>query len=235
MISRCLDCSRFWFLALGLSVFSQLGACTGGPRGARLLQNPTVVVNFQSIAPDEQSFIERGMSTLSNTRTDEGYIVNLTLNPSGYTIDELCKELTRIHNAVTSIQNDRKTEIASHAALHLRLTYVSSKAVSETQALVLIQPIPTNARLFIDTRLPTEPVRAEDGSVLLNTPDARFRAMLPFTYIRSTDRIYFRTMYLGTTRYFYYDLDKQAQEEVSGVSSNADWEFYMKNGRLPPR
>ena len=51
---------------------------------------------------------------------------------------------------------------------------------------------------------------------------------LPFSFIRSTDRIYFYTRYRGSKRYFYYDVGRQEQIEPPAVSNDTDWEAYKR-------
>ncbi|MFN0134156.1 MAG: hypothetical protein ACKVW3_16700 [Phycisphaerales bacterium] len=222
-----------WLSAL-LVASATLAGCESGTRiGA--FRNPSLGASFVSIPNDETTFISEGMvnaGASSRTATPLSYTLPLSRKAETYTVDEICDEIRHWHGLITAIRNSEGTSIASNDAIIIELKYVSTKAESGSGATVFIRPLPSDAKLFLESKVPGV-TEADDGSAVLNK-QGELRVALPFSYIKSTDRIYFMTRYAGAVRYFYYDISKQRQEEVPATTKD-EWEIFKKTGVIPKR
>ena len=223
--------SRAIALAVLVSVTLLVGCST--PEGNDLMRNPAITVKFESISADEQKFIEKEMRKEGAIATGPlQYILPLRYKES-LTAEQLGKEISRWHAIILDIRNDEGVQIAQNNRVGVDMAYVSSKAISGSGAKMFIIPKPRNAKLYIDTPIPgIASMLNPDGSVRINA-SGQFETGLSFSFIRNNDRVYFRTRYLGSVRYFYYDIGAQQQVQVPNVRNQADWDYYRKNKRLP--
>ncbi len=211
-----------------------VGSCMCGcaEKSTNGFRSPTMTASFQTIPADEQRPLTDGMAKTDAKKIGALEYAYTFPAKDIYTPEEIATALKNWHQEITKITNDRGTPIAAHDKIEIRLVYISSKAESGSTARVYIEPYPEGAKLFLDTKVPSA-AQESDGSVKLNS-NGKFEAALPFSFIRSTNRIYFHTVYRSSERYFYYDIDRQQQEEVP--AKNADeWSEFMKSGSLPSR
>ncbi len=213
---------------VGLVGFALLGCQQVVDRplgGGRLL------IEFASVSADEQDAVRRRMEGMGAEALEDGLRFLISVEDGRpLEIEELCAAIERWHKEVVSIRNDLGAEIVASDRVDVGMRYVSSMARAVGGAAVIITPMPAEARLFIDTRMPgLREFLNEDGSVRLNDGD-RFRIQIPFSWIRENDRVYFRTSYRGSERYFYYDILLEKQVEVSGIRNEEDWEYYRRMG-----
>ncbi len=193
------------------------------------LRAPSLTATFTSIPDDEVDDIRRGMSNAEQTGTSLTYRLPLRLNET-FDVEELSQELARWHNQISAIRNAKGTQIAANDGVIISLKYVSSKAESGSTATIFIKPTPSGAKLFLDDYVPGAESNAADGSTQLNSK-GEFRVRVPFSFIKDADRIHFRTKYRGSTRYFYYDVASQRQEEVADIANDKEWSEYQQSSR----
>lgn len=219
-----------WMLVacVGLSLGCQRAMVDRPLGGGRLL------IEFDSVAEGEREAVRERMERGGAEALGDGLRFMVTIEDGrALEIEELCAAIDRWHREVMNIRNDLGIEIVASERVDVGMRYVSSMARTVGGAAVIITPLPTEARLFIDTRMPgLGEFLNEDGSVRLNEGD-RFRASIPFSFVRETDRIYFRTSYRRSERYFYYDILLEKQVEVAGIRGVADWEYYQRTGLRP--
>lgn len=223
---------RFVMLPLLVALTVILPGCAG--KAASGFRNPAMTAKFESIPKDEQRPLRDGMNKTGARELEDFEYQYLFAPKDSYSPEELAAAIKNWHEQISAISNARGTRIAAHDRIEIHLVYVSSKADSGSGATVFIEPFPAGARLFLDTPLPNMTSKMQaDGSVQLNR-SGKFETSLPFSFIRSTNRIYFHTAYRGSVRYFYYDIDGQRQEEVPAQSPE-EWDHYRRNGTLPSR
>ncbi len=205
-----------------------LSACSRTPPGIAM-NSPTLVVAFDAIPEEERPEIEAFMQRWSAKKLgDLQYEIPLIAGSrSKATFPVIAQEIQRWHDKISRIRNASGARIPTHDRVIVQLRYISTKAQSESGATITFLARPAGANLFIDTELPgITPYLNEDGSVKLN--DARFTIALPFSFIRSTDRIYFYSQFRGSRRYFYYDVARQQQIELTDVIDDAEWDAFKQ-------
>ena len=215
-------------------------ACVGLSLGCqramveRPLGSGRLLIEFDSVSEGERDAVRERMERAGAETLGDGLRFLVTIEGGrSLEIEELCAAIDDWHRQVMNIRNDLGVEIVASERVDVGMRYASSMAQTVGGAAVIITPLPTEAKLFIDTRMPgLDEFLNDDGSVRLNEGD-RFRAELPFSFVRETDRIYFHTAYRGSQRYFYYDILLEKQVEVAGIRSDADWEYFQRTGLRP--
>ncbi len=209
-------------------------------------REPTFIVTFSWVSDDEKPMIENFFKNRKEARSlgldeldsnvDFGYEIRLDPKDTD-AIVKIFSEILKWNEGIINIGKDKKAKILGGDEVTVRLGYISTRATTGASAKMVIMPEPIGAKLFIDTKIPYLELHknAVDGSINLNVEGRVFETSLPFSFIMENPRIYYYTSLNNITRYFYYDLKLEKQIEVFGITSESDFKYFQKNGKLPPR
>lgn len=227
------------WLALAAALLAlSLTACTGSQSNGPAVRQPTVVLNFGELSDDERVILEKRLSEspdfrLSCRANEDRLMCEPGLAQRDWSPSEIFGFARDLHTFVASSTNLSGGLLAHNQSVNIELNYTNTRAESVTGAVIFITPAPEGALLFIDSPVPgIQKLKTDAGHVQLNE-DGQFSLNLPFSFIRQSRYIYFRSVYEGATRYFYYDLEREQQFEVGGVRSAEDWAYYQQHHALP--
>ncbi len=211
-------------------VLCAAAACSTA-RPAPALRQPTMTLSFSELSKEEQVILKQRLANapdfrLECTENEDRLMCAPGMVDRDWTPQEIFDFARQVHTYVANSTNLSGGFLAHNQSVNIELNYTNTNAQSVTGAIIFITPMPSGAQLYIDSPIPgLGQFKTGNGHVQLNE-EGQFSLNLPFSYIRQHRYIYFRSVYKGATRYFYYDLDREQQFEVGDIHTQADWDAY---------